>query len=151
MNLYKLKHNEEKTENFYQPPKIHQGFVFAFVSRSQRLLNHLSPSVCNLGTELDKSLSFRQYVADVCRLCYLEIRCMSSVHHLITVDAIKTLLCAFVLLRLDHCNALLAGSPKYLIGKLQNVQNHAAQTCLLLFQIWLCRPSPSVSALVSCP
>ena len=46
----------------------------------------------------------------------------------VTFDgATKTLLCAFVLSRLDYCNALLAGSPKHLIEILQKVQNHAAR------------------------
>ena len=51
----------------------------------------------------------------------------ASVRHLLSDEATKTLLCAFVLSRLDYCNALLAGSPKHLIEKLQKVQNHAAR------------------------
>ena len=84
-----------------------------------------SSSVRNLGVTFDQSLC--QHVANVCRLCYLEIRHISSVRHLLSDDATKTLLCAFVLSRLDYCNALLAGSPKHLIEKLQKVQNHVAR------------------------
>ena len=51
----------------------------------------------------------------------MEIHRISSVRHLLTDDATKTLLCAFVLSRLDYCNALLAGSPKYLAEKLLKV------------------------------
>ena len=39
----------------------------------------------------------------------------------------KKLLCVFVLSRLDYCNLLLAGCPKYLLSKLQKVQNNAAR------------------------
>ena len=39
----------------------------------------------------------------------------------------KKLLCVFVLSRLDYCNSLLAGCPKYLLSKLQKVQNNAAR------------------------
>ena len=39
----------------------------------------------------------------------------------------KKLLCAFILSRLDYCNSLLAGCPKYLLSKLQKVQNNAAR------------------------
>ena len=47
----------------------------------------------------------------------------------------KTLICAFVLSRLDYRNALLFGSPKHL-DRLQKVQNNAAQLIyLLVFQI----------------
>ena len=41
-------------------------------------------------------------------------------------DATKTLACAFVLSRLDYCNSLLSNGPKYIIDKLQRVQNCAA-------------------------
>ena len=44
-----------------------------------------------------------------------------------TTDATKTLLCAFVLSKLDYCNSLLSGSPKHLLDKLQKVQNSAAR------------------------
>ena len=39
----------------------------------------------------------------------------------------KKLLCPFVLSRLDYCNSLLAGCPKYLLSKLPKVQNNAAR------------------------
>ena len=39
----------------------------------------------------------------------------------------KILLCAFALSRLDYCNSLLVGCPKYLLSKLQKVQNNAAR------------------------
>ena len=42
-------------------------------------------------------------------------------------DALKTLISAFVLSRIDYCNSLLAGCPKQLIQKLQKVQNNAAR------------------------
>ena len=45
----------------------------------------------------------------------------------LTVDATKTLISAFVLSRLDYCNALLSGVPQYLLGRLQRVQNAAAR------------------------
>ena len=39
----------------------------------------------------------------------------------------KKLLWAFALSRLDYCNSLLAGCPKYLLSKLRKVQNTAAR------------------------
>ena len=49
------------------------------------------------------------------------------IRHYLTTDATKTLLCAFVLSKLDYCNSLLSGSPKHLLDKLQKVQNSAAR------------------------
>ena len=42
-------------------------------------------------------------------------------------DVTKKLLCAFVLSRLDYCNSLLAGCPKYLLSELPKVLNNAAR------------------------
>ena len=44
----------------------------------------------------------------------------------VSADATKTLICTFVLSRLDYCNALLSGSSKHLLDRLQKVQNNAA-------------------------
>ena len=49
------------------------------------------------------------------------------IRHHPTHDALKTLICAFALSRIDYCNSLLAGCPRNLICKLQNVQNNAAR------------------------
>ena len=66
------------------------------------------------------------HVTNICRSAYIEIRRISNIRHYLTTDATKTLLCAFVLSKLDYCNSLLSGSPKHLLDKLQKVQNSAA-------------------------
>jgi len=86
-----------------------------------------SQTVRNLGVTLDQTLSFHQYVSSVCRVCYLELRRISSVRHLLSEEATKTLVCSFILSRLDYCNSLLAGCPKTLLSRLQKVQNNAAR------------------------
>ena len=52
---------------------------------------------------------------------------MSSICHLLTVNATKTLLSAFVLSKLDYCNSFLCGSPQLILDKLQRGQNSAAR------------------------
>ena len=84
-------------------------------------------TVRNLGFCLDLTLSFQQQISTVCRICYLELRLISAIRHYLSEDVTKKLLCAFVLSRLDYCNSLLAGYPKYLLSKLQKVQNNAAR------------------------
>ena len=59
-------------------------------------------------------------------LNYLELHRISAIRHYLPEDVTKKLLCAFVLSRLDYCNSLLAGCPKYLLSRLQKVQNNAA-------------------------
>ncbi|KAK7101509.1 hypothetical protein V1264_019884 [Littorina saxatilis] len=128
MDLNKLKLNEEKTEMILVSPKKHLNHpsLPSSVDLNGSSIA-LSPAVRNLGVTLDQSLSFHQHVANVCRTCFFEIRRISSIRHLLTEDATKTLLCAFVLSRLDYCNSILSGSPNYIIEKLQRVQNHAAR------------------------
>ena len=48
-----------------------------------------------------------------------------SIRHYLSEDATKTLICTFVLSRLDYCNALLSDSQN--LDRLQKVQNNAAR------------------------
>ena len=89
-----------------------------------------SPSVRNLGITLNSTLSLHQHVMNVCRVAYLELRRIISIRNLLSVDAVKTLVCSFVLSRLDYCNSLLVGLPQYLIKRLQRAQNVAARSIL---------------------
>ena len=59
-----------------------------------------------------------------------KLRHISSMPHLLSTDATKNIVSAFVLSRLDNCNSLLSGCSQYLLYKLQKVQNNAA--CLVL-------------------
>ena len=128
MDVNKLKLNEDKTEMILiKPQKSSSGTSLPSSVDLNGSPIVLASSVRNLGVTLDQSLSFQQHVANICRMCYFEIRRISSIRHVLTEDATKTLLCAFVLSRLDYCNGLLAGSPKYLTDKLQKVQNHASR------------------------
>ena len=72
-------------------------------------------------------LSFQQQISSVCRIFYLELRRISAIRHYLSEDVTNKLLRAFVLSRVDYCNSLLAGCPKYLLSKLQKVQNNAAR------------------------
>ena len=84
-------------------------------------------TVRNLRVCLDPTISFQQQISSVCRICYLELRRISAIRHYLSEDVTQKLLCVFVLSRLDYCNSLLAGCPKYLLSKLQKVQNNAAR------------------------
>ena len=84
-------------------------------------------TVRSLGVCLDPTLSFQQQISSVCRVCYLELRRISAIRHYLSEDVTKKLLCALVLSRLDYCNSLLVRCPKYLLSKLQKVQNNAAR------------------------
>ena len=82
------------------------------------------------------------HVQDIFRKVYIDIRRISSIRHLLSIIATKTLLNAFVLPKLDYCNSLFYGSPMYMLERLQKVQNSAAR---LIYQ---CRKQNHTSPLL---
>ena len=111
---------------------------------------HLSSTVRNLGVTLDQNLSFQQHVSRTCQICYSDLRRINSICHYLSQDALKTLISAFVLSRIDYCNSLLAGCPKQLIHKLQKVQNNAARLICRTPYVWSYISRPLHSSLASC-
>ena len=63
----------------------------------------------------------------VCRGAYLRLHNISRIRRILTQDATKTLIQAFVISKLDCRNALLSGVSTNLLRKLQRVQNMAAR------------------------
>ena len=73
----------------------------------------LSSSVRNFG--IHTSTCVELHIKNVCQtLGYSELRCISTIRHLLSVDSTKTLVSAFVLSTLDYCISLLSGCPKHL-------------------------------------
>ena len=68
-----------------------------------------------------------KHISTVCRSAYMKIRRISSIRQYLTVEATKTLDCAFVLSKLGYCNSLLFGYPLYLLCRVPKVQNSAAK------------------------
>ena len=90
----------------------------------------LSDSVKNLGVTFDCHLTMKTHVSNLVRSANFELRRISSIRHLLSTDATKTLVSAFVLSCLNYCNSLLFGCPQYLLNNLQKVQNNAARLVL---------------------
>ena len=84
-------------------------------------------TVRDLGVTLDSELSMQRHVNKVACSCFHHIRRLKQVHHLLGHDVTMRLVSAFVLSRLDHCNAVLVGLPKSTTIPLQRAQNAAAR------------------------
>jgi len=67
------------------------------------------------------------HVASVCRSAYYYLRQIRPIVQSLTVDAARTLVQAFIVSRLDYCNAVLHGITDNLLQRLQSVQNAAAR------------------------
>ena len=66
----------------------------------------LSDSVKNLGVTLDYHLTMKTQVSSFVHSANFELRRISSICHLLSTVATKTVVSAFVLSRLDYCNSL---------------------------------------------
>ena len=98
-----------------------------------------STTVKNIGFHFTDDMRIDEHI---CHKVYIDIRRISSIRHLRSIDATKTLLCAFVLSKLEYCNSLFNSSPMYMLERLQKVQNSAAR---LIFQ---CRKHNHISPLL---
>ena len=89
-----------------------------------------SQSVKTLGVMLDTYLTMKNKVINLVRSANFELRRINSTRHYLSVEATQKLVLAFAMFRLDYCNSLLSCCSKYLINKLQKVQNNAARLIL---------------------
>ena len=89
-------------------------------------------SVKNFGFTLDCHLTMNAHVSNIARSCYFELRRLASIRRFLTSTATATLVCAFVLSRIDYCNSLLFGSTHDVTSHLQRIQNHVARVIVRL-------------------
>jgi len=83
--------------------------------------------VRDLGVYLDSELSFKQHITKVANSCFHHLRRLRQIRRSIDEDVMIQLVVAFVLSRIDYCNAVLAALPRSTIEPLQRVQNAAAR------------------------
>ena len=93
----KLQLNDEKTEVLLlkskstslpdpEPKSIQVGSCDVQFAASAR----------NLGFTLSSDMTLDKHISNVCRSAYIEIRRISSIRHLLTTEAAKTLLCSLI-------------------------------------------------------
>ena len=124
----RLKLNDDKTEAIL----FHSKTSFSSSTKPDSLQVGSSsipfaPSARNLGFIITQDMSLDAHITQTCRTAYAAIRQISTIRQYLSISATKTLVCAFVLSRLDYCNSLLSGCPQYLLKKLDKVQYSAAR------------------------
>lgn len=133
MLVNKLKLNGDKTE-------------FLLVGNRQQLDKldlPLSINVCgdniesvdtvrNLGFWFDSVMNANTHVNKTCRNCFLMLNNIRSIRYKIDQQTAKTLVQCLVISKLDYCNALLLGTSKLNIRKMQLIMNMG---CRIIFDI----------------
>ena len=82
----------------------------------------LANTVRNLSVCLDPTLSFQQQIS-ICRICYLEFRRISAIRHYLSEDVTKKTVVCVCSFKTRLLQLTFGGQSKYLLYKLQNVQN----------------------------
>ena len=88
---------------------------------------HTLNCVRNLGAYFDKHMTMEHHVKSKYRAAYAQLYNIGKVSKYLDHQSAETLINALVHSHIDYCNALLIGLPKYLIQKLQMVQNTATR------------------------
>ena len=75
----------------------------------------------------DTKLNMEHHVKKLCQVCHYHLRNSGKIRDLIDAHTTHMLAHAFITSRLDYCNSLLVGIPKFLKERLQKIQNKAAR------------------------
>ena len=130
MSKNKLKMNTDKTEIMAcgTIAKRKQVNINAVIIGNESIT--LSDEVKDLGVYIDSSISFNQHVSYLRKICYFELRKISSIRPFISEQSAKQLAVSLILSKLDYCNCLFFDMSEENFYKLQLLQNHAARVVL---------------------
>ena len=117
--------NPEKTDILLIHSRFREGPVLDYLQfRDERI--SISDKVMILGVILDKHMTFDDQIDHVCKSSINHLRNLFRIRRYLDVNAASTVIHAFITTRLDYCNHLYIGLPKYKLEKLQKIQNIAA-------------------------
>ena len=75
-------------------------------------------SVRNLGVMLDESLGMNSHINQICKASLYHIHNIRRISKYLSKEYRQSLVHAYVTSRLDYCNSILYGLPKYQLSKL---------------------------------
>ena len=126
MSLNKLKLNSKKTELLvFVPQSTPTSQILCFTAVDGSIIQP-SQTARKIGVIFDHKLHMNRHVASICKSAFFfHIRTISQNRKFRSICCTKTLFHELITCRLDFCNSLLYGLPKYLVNRLQLVQNSA--------------------------
>ena len=90
----------------------------------------------NLGAFFDVTMSMNEHTRPVKLSSYYQLRQIKSIRHALPTATMIQLVNSFIISRVDYCNSILAGIPKYQLDWLQSILNVAVR---LIFGYTGCR------------
>lgn len=129
MIVNKLKMNQEKTEVLLIDPKNKCETTIDYINIDGDRVK-LSSHARNLGVMFNDKLSNDTHFNTISKTLYCEIRKIGQLTQFLDRYSLKTLMCSFVLTRIDYCNSLFVNSSDESLNKLQRFQNTAAKIIL---------------------
>ena len=79
---------------------------------------HVSSTATNLGFKFDKNLCCHDQIKQVFKSSFYFIRNIAKIRNYLTDSATESVVHAFITSKLDYCNSLYYGLPKYLLKRL---------------------------------
>ena len=115
-NMLKLNHN--KTELAVISSKYKTRPSVTSIQVGEETISHQS-TVQNLGVIFDQTMSFNDQISKICKSSHYHLRNIGKIRKYLDESSTETLIHAFVTSKLDYCNTLLNGLPKYQANRLQ--------------------------------
>ena len=127
-----LKLNENKTEFIILLlPKQLKNVGNITIKIGEDIITNVS-AVKNLGIFLDAKLKHTIHINKLTSSSFNTLCDISRIRCHLGQETTKSLVQALILSKLDYCNSLLLGIPKYNIAKLQRIQN---MSCRMIYQL----------------
>ena len=120
MQRNELKLNKEKTDillihsKFWNCPSLDE-----IILGNEQLT--MARTVITLGIIFAQEISFNDQINQLCRTSFSFLRNLFKIHKYLTDEATSKVVLAFVTTKLDYCNHLYFGLPKYQVNKMQRV------------------------------
>jgi len=127
MSNHQLKINPEKTEFIIFNSKYRKDSTPSVTINLSGATIHPSSVIRDLGIQMDTNLTFHQQISSVCKAGYFHLRNIKSISRHISRQHQENLIHAFISSKIDFCNTIYFGLPKFEVNRLQKLQNSAAR------------------------
>ena len=107
------------------PRRVHMIDRSAFLLKDGSV--DVSSVVRNLGAFFDVTMSMNDHINKLIRSCFYHLRRIKSIRRSLPTSTAIQLENCFDIARVDYCNSILSGIPKYQQDRIQSVLNAAAR------------------------